>query len=406
MSIKDFEYNIGDLIDNLLITDRIRKLNNRGVSQKFYSYTCKICTYNGEHTESAIKQGKRCPVCAGKKVLVGYNDLWTTHPKIAKLLKNPEDGYKYSKGSNKKVDFICPDCHKENKNKTIKHMVKHGLSCCYCSDTISIPEKFMMNILDQLGIEYIYQLTRKTFEWIENYRYDFYLLKENTIIEVQGLQHLYDTGNSKFTPFDKQVEIDNIKMDLAMNNGISTYIQMDFSVSTYEYLYQAVVSSAFPFLFNIENVDFKECYKKSMKSLVVFVCDLWNKGLAIGEIIEHTKLSNDTIRVYLQQGCQIGICDYNTSESNRRANKLRNGNISLAKAQELNKRKVYCITTKEYFLSRKEALEKYPNANHISECLAGRRKTSGKDANGNRLEWRKWNEEEIRKYETTGRFSQ
>lgn len=264
----------------------------------------------------------------------------------------------------------------------------------------------MMNILDQLGVEYIYQLTRKTFKWVENYRYDFYLLKENMIIEVQGAQHLYNIGNSKFMPFDKQVEIDNIKINLAMNNGIATYVQMDFSVSTYEYLYQSVINSAFPILFDITNVDFQECYKQSIKSLLVTVCDLWNNGLAIGEIIDCTKLSGDTVRYYLQQGYQIELCDYNTSESNRRANKLRNGNVSLAKAQELNKRKVYCITTKEYFLSIKDAQVKYPDARHISCCCNGHRKTSGKDKNGNRLEWRIWNEEEIREYETTGKLPQ
>lgn len=89
MRIKDFIYNIGDDIDNLLITNRIRKLNNKGISQKYYNYTCKKCTYKGEYTESDLKRGSRCPVCAGKKVLIGYNDLWTTHPEIAKSLKYP-----------------------------------------------------------------------------------------------------------------------------------------------------------------------------------------------------------------------------------------------------------------------------------------------------------------------------
>lgn len=89
MRMTDFIYNVGDSVDNLLITNRVRKLNNKGLSQKFYNYTCKICTYRDERAESEFKQGKRCPVCAGKKVLIGYNDLWTTHPEVAKLLKDP-----------------------------------------------------------------------------------------------------------------------------------------------------------------------------------------------------------------------------------------------------------------------------------------------------------------------------
>jgi len=29
------------------------------------------------------KKGNGCPVCAGKRVLIGYNDLASTHPQIA-----------------------------------------------------------------------------------------------------------------------------------------------------------------------------------------------------------------------------------------------------------------------------------------------------------------------------------
>ena len=404
---KDFKYNIGANIDNLIITNRKRKLNKRGVSQKYYDYTCKICKYNGEHYESDLKNGKRCPVCAGKKVLIGYNDLWTTHPEIAQLLKDPNDGYKYSKGSHKRTDFICPNCYKENKNKEIKNVVKNGLSCRYCSDSISIPEKFMINILEQMNVEYIYQLSRKTFDWIGNFRYDFYLIKDNTIIEVQGMQHACDTGNKKFGKFEEQVKRDNEKMELAMKNGITTYIQMDFTVSDYDYLYHSVMNSAFPILFDVKNIDFIKCFNDSLNSYVAVVCNLWNKGKTVGEIAKKTKLSMTTVLSYLKHGSKIELCDYSVSESNRRSSKLYNKSASLEKSHEINKKRVYCITTKEYFLSRKDALEKYPNAgSHISNCCNGKRKTSGTDKNGNKLKWRNWNEEENRIYEETGRLPQ
>ena len=59
-----------------------------------------------------------CPYCAGKKPWIGETDLWTTRPDVARMLKNPDDGYRYTKGSSKKVDFICPDCGAIN-NKNI-----------------------------------------------------------------------------------------------------------------------------------------------------------------------------------------------------------------------------------------------------------------------------------------------
>lgn len=51
-----------------------------------------------------------CPVCSGRQVSIGVNDLWTTHPELAKMLANNEDGYKYSIGSNKKLEWVCHDC--------------------------------------------------------------------------------------------------------------------------------------------------------------------------------------------------------------------------------------------------------------------------------------------------------
>lgn len=264
----------------------------------------------------------------------------------------------------------------------------------------------MTNVLNQMNIEYIYQLSKKDFDWIENYRYDFYLIKENTIIEIQGIQHARDTGNKKFGSFEEQVKRDNEKMELAMKNGITTYIQMDFTDSSYDYLYNSVINSAFSVLYDIKNVNFKECYKKSLKSYVKIVCDLWNDGFAIGDIIVKTKLSNWTVTKYLKQGSQLQLCDYNSSESNRRASKSRykNGTDFLVEAQKNNKKKIYCITTKEYFMSRKEALEKHPDATHISSCCTNQRKTSGKDKNGNKLEWRYWNEAEIKRYEEIGKL--
>lgn len=44
-----------------------------------------------------------CP--APRKILIGFNDMWATNLDVAKLLANPEDGYKYTQYSNKKVNW-------------------------------------------------------------------------------------------------------------------------------------------------------------------------------------------------------------------------------------------------------------------------------------------------------------
>ena len=63
-----------------------------------------------------IKDGS-CPYCENKKVLVGYNDLKTTRPDIAKewgienylLVIGGLEGYKYN--STKRVYWKCPKCN-------------------------------------------------------------------------------------------------------------------------------------------------------------------------------------------------------------------------------------------------------------------------------------------------------
>ncbi len=55
--------------------------------------------------------GSNCSVCAGRQILIGFNDLKTTHPKIAKEADgwNPKN---VTSGSNKKLPWKCSKGHK------------------------------------------------------------------------------------------------------------------------------------------------------------------------------------------------------------------------------------------------------------------------------------------------------
>jgi DNA-directed RNA polymerase subunit RPC12/RpoP len=79
----------------------------RGGGGKFY-WLCK----NGHSYQSTIShriEGNGCPYCSGKKVLIGFNDVATTVPKILdywdydKNIINPTE---ITKGSCKKIWFI------------------------------------------------------------------------------------------------------------------------------------------------------------------------------------------------------------------------------------------------------------------------------------------------------------
>ena len=56
------------------------------------------------------------------------------------------------------------------------------------SDGISYAEKFMINVLKQLKLDFKKQLSCSTFKWCKKYRYDFYFRYKNEyyIIETHG----------------------------------------------------------------------------------------------------------------------------------------------------------------------------------------------------------------------------
>jgi very-short-patch-repair endonuclease len=60
------------------------------------------------------KEGRGCPYCGGKRVLVGYNDLVTIYPNLVKewnYKKNDNAPHCYTKGSKKKVWWNCDKGH-------------------------------------------------------------------------------------------------------------------------------------------------------------------------------------------------------------------------------------------------------------------------------------------------------
>ena len=90
------------------------------------------CIY--EVKPSNFLSGYRCPICCHnpQKIIKGINSMWDTNPELAKLLLDPEDGYNYTYGSSKKVNWKCPNCHTVINNKIISTIYKNGLSCIKC----------------------------------------------------------------------------------------------------------------------------------------------------------------------------------------------------------------------------------------------------------------------------------
>jgi Zn finger protein HypA/HybF involved in hydrogenase expression len=74
-------------------------------------------------------KGRGCPFCSNKKILIGYNDLATTHPEIA-VEAYEWDSSTLTMGSHKKVEWKCQKGH-----IWISRVVERAQSngCPYCS---------------------------------------------------------------------------------------------------------------------------------------------------------------------------------------------------------------------------------------------------------------------------------
>lgn len=102
-----------------------------------------ICS-RGHEWEAAIAdryQGTGCPVCAGRKVLAGFNDLQTTHPQLINewnYSKNTAFGpTEVSAGSNKKAWWIC--AHGHEWRSIISNRSRGNHNCPICSNQKLLP---------------------------------------------------------------------------------------------------------------------------------------------------------------------------------------------------------------------------------------------------------------------------
>jgi hypothetical protein len=284
-----------------------------------YLWKCLDCKseYLMKVSSRTSSNKSNCPYCTGVKVN-RTNCLWTTHPEIAKLLKNPQRGYELTAGSNKKETFICVECFFE-KIGTVYNVVNQGFICNRCSDGISYPEKLMMNILDQLNINYS---TQKRFNWSNNKKYDFYVHSLNCIIETHGSQHYIQTSGN-WGKLDETQDNDRLKEKLGRENGVENYFIIDCKQSNLEYIKSSILTSGLSDIINFNKIEWKKAHEYSLHTLVKEVCEIWNKGVKssknIGKLVN---LAPSTVVIYLNKGTKLGWCDYDPKEVKRINGKL------------------------------------------------------------------------------------
>ena len=304
---------------------KLNKVNPKEISKQSNKKVWLYCQENDYHnynregdkigyqiTCNHFYNNRRCPYCHSKKV--HYKDsLAYNYPDIAKMiaiLENNltfEDCYNISCGSHKKYYFKCLDCGNISKNKKILgNIVKRRFSCDICSDGISIPNKFMANVLKQLKEEFITELSSKEFSGKNYFYYDFYLPRINSIIEVNGIQH-YERSNRGRTLEQEQWN-DLFKYKCA-KGYIDNYIVIDCRYSTLEWMKENIIKELSDY-FDLSDIDWELAWKESQSSLCTKIWELYNNEYKITDIANKMNVSRDIVRKYLKIGKECNKCLY------------------------------------------------------------------------------------------------
>lgn len=260
-----------------------------------------------------------------------------------------------------------------------------NVSCPFCGDGISYPNKFIFNILVQIEdkldfLEREYKPSWCKFLLKDKQKRGYYdifigINGDKYIIEMDGGFHNRTFDESKYTINELRF-IDKEKDRLAIENGTKVIrIDCDYNdEDKYDYIKNNLMVSELNDLIDFNLIDFDLANINSQKSLLLECCKLWNDGFKASEIIEKTKINKCTISTYLKKGNKYGFCkDYSSTESNRRSSA----------------KQIVCLNNKEVYITISEASAKYNiNEKSIIDCCKGKDFSAGKDPNTKeRLFW-------------------
>ena len=356
MSQKEPKFKVGETLKddkrNMTITaifykDRTRKNYVKGETytykERWYNYICHNCGWtNGVIPESNLSNGNGCACCHSLVVVEGINDIPTTAPWMIPYFQGGYDEAKqYTYGSDKRFVPRCPDCGQiKDKSMAVTTLYQTHSIGCTCGDGISYPEKFIFNLLQQLKICNIRQLSKAYFSWCGKYKYDFYLPDYNCIIETHGMQHYKEGINFRNNAFEEIQKNDRAKQELALNNKIEKYIALDCSFSSCEYIKNSILNSQMALFLPLELVDWNQCAIYAHGNLFQKACALKkeNELYSTGQIGKILNLDDLTIRTYLKRGRDLGLCFYDEKlEQERNIERHKNGKKVVVFDQDMNK---------------------------------------------------------------------
>jgi len=325
--------NFKDKKRDLTIIDRKIIKNKRDQNVKYYKYKCNKCGFDcGEHykngeyreelwvKESTFKNaGCSCCRDSPQITVYGINSIEDTSPWMIKYFSNLEDTHKYTKCSHQSILTKCPYCGAEKEMKIEIIYALNSVSCT-CGDGKSYPEKFLINLLEQLSK--IYKFDNLEYEyspkWIKPKRYDSYFKLKNKkyIIEMDGkLGHGNEIHSRDTKTIEDTIEIDNYKDKLAKEHNVKM-IRIDAKESKLEYIKNNIINSDLSKMFDLTNIDWNKCEEFALNNMVKIICEMKrdNPNMTTVNISEIMKLHPCTVNRYLNRGAKIGWCVYNPKE--------------------------------------------------------------------------------------------
>lgn len=218
----------------------------------------------GEHVN-----GSRCPICSGKQVLKGYNDLQTLYPYIAKdwdYEKNECNPTEVSPHSNKKVWWKCSRGHSYCTSVGARTGKNSGCPICSKELKTSFPEQAIYYYVKKIYSDAINRDNHIGQEL------DIYIPSENVAIEYDGIR--WHSSEQKY-------EKDNLKDFLCKEKGIRLYRFRDINLRDTCYAkcisfdekksksLEDAIKQLFVILGKIVDIDINRDYTEILKNYII-----------------------------------------------------------------------------------------------------------------------------------------
>ena len=244
--------------------------------------------------------GSRCGYCGNNHKTHKLDSLAYLYPQIAEMIVTDErnnltmeDLYEIAPYSDKKFYFKCSECKKgSSQKKRVKDIIRRNFSCEYCSDGISIPNKILRQISEQLGLNLQYEYIP---EWLNNKRLDGYDDNFKIAIEMDG-----NYGNHKENKTDKWKDEQCLKHGIYVVR-VDLTNDKEYYGNTFEYIKKQILDSPLALIYDFSNFNWELAWNNSLKSLACEVKKLVEEGCMDKEIVKKLNISIGTVRNYKRQ---------------------------------------------------------------------------------------------------------